>query len=139
MKEIRITREIGYGDKAFGRGEIVKIGSDGVDAKTAGAWVRSGLAISTEPAEGPNLTAAPSKVVVHERGGQELLQAATTVTAGGKREGPAPENPTDSDPAEDAEDGAARTAAGAVIAENADPEQAPEPKSTKKSSRKGAK
>jgi hypothetical protein len=134
LNEIRISTPLGYGKRALSRGEVVKVGrgKDAVDGATAEAWVRAGLAISTEPQEGPNLDAGGTRVVVHERGGMELLQAATTITTDGEREGPAEENPTDSDPEADAEAGASRTAAGTVIAENADPEPIAEPaKSTK--------
>lgn len=137
MKEIRLLDDLGYGDRALSKGDVLSTGTgkDAVDAKTAASWVRAGLAISTDPADAPNAPAPRrSKVVVHERGGMELLQAASTVG-----EGPAPENPTDSDPEEDAEDGAARTAAGAVIAENADPEPVADEKATKSSKSKGKK
>lgn len=138
LSEIRLLDTLGYGDRALSKGDVVKVGSgkEAVDASTAEQWVRAGLAISMEPQEGPNLSPAATRVVVHERGGQELLQAATTITPEGDREGPAPENPTDSDPEEDAEEGHSRTAAGAVIAENADPEPVAE-KETK--TRKGRK
>lgn len=123
LSEIRMMTSLGYGGASFSKGDVVKVGSgkESVDAKTAESWVRAGLAISTEPQEGPDLSAKATKVVVHERGGMELLQGMSTVEAGGGRHGPAEENVTDSDPEADAEAGATRTAAGAVIAENADP------------------
>lgn len=131
MKEIRLLDDLGYGDRALSKNEIVAVGTgkDAVDAETAALWVKQGHAIADDPAtlEGPDLGPGATHVVVHERGGQELLQGMTTITKSGKREGPAPENPTDSDPEEDADAGRARTDAGAVIAENADPEAVTKP------------
>lgn len=122
MKEIRMLDSLMYGDSAVAKGEVIKVGKGSVDAATAEAWVRAGLAISADPTDRPEAPAAvASRVVVHERGGMEMLQAASTIEASGARHGPAEANPTDSDPVTDTEAGASRTAAGSVIAENADP------------------
>lgn len=123
MKKIRMLDSLMYGDTAVQQNDIIEVGKGSVDPATAEAWVRAGLALPADVAleDLPGPTPAASKVVVHERGGQELLQAASTIEPSGKRHGPADENPTDTEPEVDAEAGASRTAAGTVIAENADP------------------
>ncbi|MDQ3275173.1 MAG: hypothetical protein M3Q39_09130 [Actinomycetota bacterium] len=125
MKEIRLLDDLGYGGRALSKNDMVAVGTgkDAIDAETAALWVQQGHALADDPAtlEGPDLAGGGTHVVVHERGGQELLQGMTTVTKTGRFEGPADENPTDSDLKADTEAGASRTAAGAVIAENADP------------------
>lgn len=124
LTRIRLLNDMGYGDLALSKGDILDVarGKKSIDRDTAELWVRAGLAIDVvdlgDEAEAP--VPPRSQVVVHERGGMELLQAATSITPGGQRVGPAEENPTDSDPEEDAEGGRARTNAGVVIEENAD-------------------
>lgn len=123
LSEIRLLDNLGYGERALSKGDVYPVGrgKNAIDIETARMWVRAGLAISMNPEDGDPPVPARSHVVVHERGGMELLQAATTVRPGGQVEGPAGENPTDSDPEVDAEAGRARTAAGTVIEENVDP------------------
>lgn len=122
-KKIRINTALGYEGRALAKGDEVDVGrgKDAIDPDTAEAWVRAGLALNMDPMDVPGAPAAiATTVVVHERGGQELLQSMTSVQKGGKRKGPAEENPTDSDLKTDTAAGASRTAAGAVIEENAD-------------------
>lgn len=120
MESIRLMDDLGYGTLALSKGDVVEIGTGApaVDIRTAELWVLAGLAVDMD-ASGPD-AAAPgplrTQVVVHERGGMESLQSITAVNpATGDRTGPAPENPTDSDPAAGAAAGASRTAAGTVI------------------------
>lgn len=131
MKKIRMLESmIIAGGTALSAGDDVSVGGgkDSVDKETAERLVRGGFALDLDrrATGGDPPARAASRVVIHERGGQELLQSASTVG-----EGPAPENPTDSDPKEGAAEGDSRTAAGAVIEENAGKHpQAPDPEST---------
>lgn len=124
LGKIRVLSDLGYGKLALSKGDEITVGTgdDSIDLKTAEAWVRAGLAMNVDPHEMPSPPAASARtqVVVHQRGGQELLAGITSVLPGGEREGPAGENPTDSDVAVDTAAGATRTAAGNVIVENAD-------------------